>query len=207
MGGESPRLLGRFEPAHRDKIVRVESLCQRLDHAAAALAEIWTERPIAEFRLAAASGQRFTRRIDRRVFELAAADGAEKAAVRLEHDAGAAFARHRAGGANDADERRTAVPLNRFSDAGPNLRHCRPLHLIPPRRCVEGDIQTNQRPTSGASAATASTGPTALRIASGVAGASRATGLPGLTECTASAMAANTEIPSISGGSPTAFEW
>src|SRR6202034_4398252 len=102
MSGKGPYLLGRFEAAHRDKIIRIEGFGQRLDHAAATLAEIWPERPIAEFRLAAASGQRLSRRGNRRVFELAAADGAEKAAVRLEHDAGAAFARHRAGGADDA---------------------------------------------------------------------------------------------------------
>src|ERR1700677_397456 len=141
MGGEGPRLLGRFEPAHRGKIVTVKGLSQRLDHAAAALAEIWTERPIAEFRVAAASRERVTRRGDRRVFELAAADGAEKAAVRLEHDTGAAFARHRAGSADDADERGTAVPLNRFSDAGPNFRHCCPRYLIPPCSRVEGSVK------------------------------------------------------------------
>jgi hypothetical protein len=48
--------------------------------------------------------------------------------------------------------------------------------------------------------------PIARKIASGVAGASSGTGLPGARLWIASAMAAKTEIASISGGSPTAFE-
>jgi hypothetical protein len=43
-------------------------------------------------------------------------------------------------------------------------------------------------------------------MASGVAGASSGTCDPGATEWIASAMAAKTEIASIRGGSPTAFE-
>jgi hypothetical protein len=46
----------------------------------------------------------------------------------------------------------------------------------------------------------------AMRIASGVAGASNGTWRPGLSEWTASSTAQKTEIASISGGSPTAFE-
>ena len=126
MGRECARLLGLLEPPHRLEIVRVESFGERLDHAAAALAEIGTQRPIAECRLAASSGERRARRGNRCVFKLAAADGAEKPTVRLEHNARAAFAGHGARGADNADQRRTAVPLNGVANAGPNLGHCRP---------------------------------------------------------------------------------
>src|SRR5260370_15649047 len=50
------------------------------------------------------------------------------------------------------------------------------------------------------------TKPMARKIASGVAGASSGTGHPGARLWIASAIAANTEIASISGGSPTAFD-
>jgi hypothetical protein len=50
------------------------------------------------------------------------------------------------------------------------------------------------------------TAPIARKIASGVAGASSGTGLSGARPWIASAMAEKTEIASISGGSPTAFE-
>ncbi len=94
MSGKRSSALSVFEPVHRGKIVGVERFGKRLDHAAAALAEIGTERPIAELRLASPGGERRARGGNRRVFELAAADGAEKPAVRLEHNAGAGFARH-----------------------------------------------------------------------------------------------------------------
>jgi hypothetical protein len=42
---------------------------------------------------------------------------------------GAALARHRAGGADHAEEAGTTVPLDRFADAGPNLRHHAPLDI------------------------------------------------------------------------------
>ena len=50
------------------------------------------------------------------------------------------------------------------------------------------------------------TNPMACKIDSGVAGASSRTGRPGARLWMASAMAANTEIANISGGSPTALD-
>ena len=64
---------------------------------------------------------------NRLVFQAAAADRAVKAAVGLQHDAGAGFARDGAGGANDAQQPGFAVPLDRFANAGPDLGHRLPV--------------------------------------------------------------------------------
>ena len=48
--------------------------------------------------------------------------------------------------------------------------------------------------------------PTARMIASGVAGESSGGNVPGFSDAIASVIAENTEIASISGGSPTAFD-
>src|SRR5205085_7690321 len=70
------------------------------------------------------------------------------------------------------------------------------------RRALLGNEALDGRPRSHQPV----TACTARKIDSGVAGASSGTGLSGLREWIASAMAANTEIASISGGSPTALE-
>jgi hypothetical protein len=119
------------------------------------------------------------------------------------------------------DFEKTVCLLDSRHSARPNLRYPNSGQIAPP---IFPSLSFRQRQSwrstfatlrpfqalissaKGASAATASTGPIALSIASGVAGTSSATGLPGLSECMASAIAANTEIASINGGSPTAFE-
>ena len=112
-----------LQPPHRRHIAHVERLGERLHQAAAALAEVRPERPVAELRPAAAVLQRRTRRGDRLVFQPAAADAAVKASIRPQHDAGAGLARHRAGGADHAEQAGSAVPFDGFANAGPDLRH------------------------------------------------------------------------------------
>src|SRR5690606_13838163 len=114
--------------------------------------------------------------IDRRPFERAATDGACNRSITGDGHARPCLARRRALRFGNGDQRGRAVEFDPVVDGAPRLHH-RPL-----------------------------TACTALRMASGVAGASSGTCEPGASEWTASAIAANTEIASISGGSPTAFE-
>ena len=115
--------LRSLQPAHRRQIGSVECLNQRPDHAAAALAEIRTEWPVAKLRLAATGREQRAGLRDGFVFEPAAADRAEEAAVRLQNDAGAALARDRTGGIDDAEQAGTAVPVDRLTDSRPDLGH------------------------------------------------------------------------------------
>ena len=111
-------------------------------------------------------------------FELAAPDRAVEGPVRPHDHARAGLSGRRALRALHGDERGGAVLGDHFREAAPD-NHGIGL----PRTASQ-----------------------ARRIASGVAGASRGTGLSGASERIASAMAQKTLIASISGGSPTAFE-
>ena len=82
------------EVPYRGEVGGVECLGERAHHAAAALAEIGTQRPVAELRRAAPGDKRRARPRHGLVLQAPAADSAEKAAVGLQHDAGAALARH-----------------------------------------------------------------------------------------------------------------
>ena len=93
-GREGSRLLHLLEAPYRGEVGGVECLGERAHHAAAALAEIGTQRPVAELRRAAPGGKRRARPRHGFVLQAPAADSAEKAAVGLQHDAGAALARH-----------------------------------------------------------------------------------------------------------------
>src|SRR4029077_13086225 len=110
--------------------------------------------------------------------ERTAADGAGERAIRRNDHARANLARARALRLRQSHQRRRAVLCNEPLDGRPNGH--RGHQLV--------------------------TACTARRIDSGVAGASSGTGLSGLSEWIASAIAAKTEIASISGGSPTALE-
>ena len=114
-GVEGSGLFDLLKAAHRRKIIFVERFGERFHHAAAALAEVGPQRPVAELRVAAAGGEHGARRRDRLIFQTAAADGAEKSAVRLQHNAGARLARHRSGGTDHADQRRQPRAARSFA--------------------------------------------------------------------------------------------
>ena len=123
VGHEGAGLFRFLQPAHGQHVGCIEGFGERLHRAAAALAEIGAERPIAEDRGATPGRKRPAGCGDRFVFQAAAADRAVEAAVGLQHDAGASFARDGTGGTNDAQEPGFAVPLDRFANAGPDLGH------------------------------------------------------------------------------------
>ena len=66
------------KPPYRGEVGGVECLGERAHHAAAALAEIGTQRPVAELRRAAPGGKRGARRAHGLALQAPAADSAEK---------------------------------------------------------------------------------------------------------------------------------
>ena len=150
----------------------------------AALAERRPQWKIAHHRSIAAI-EHIARRIDAGKFQIAAADRAEQSVARDHHLAAGLTWCGAARGKHGHQYRRFAGAIERSQRIQPGLHHSAALAV--------GTVATVRRCA------------TASKTASGVAGAFRCNG-PSPVAAIASLIAWNTDMPSISGGSPTAFD-
>ena len=172
-------LLRMHQRPHGFDILCREMLQRQIDASATALSEIRSQRHTAEGKPPAAFAHAGKRPADRLELQRSAADGSGNAAICTHDHARTRLTRGGSGRCCDGDEA-----------AGPTFTQL--IQNPPP--------EDHRAPPACRMACTA------LRIASGVAGASSCGTVPGRSEATASVMAQKTELASITGGSPTALE-